>query len=339
MKTAVVTGATGFIGKAFTRYLLEKGYRVIAVVRDASHIDDEFISLGLESVEADYTEYDRLAAKIGHADIFYHFAWDGVWGKEVGNYTLQMSNVGFACEALMQAVKMGCVKFVFAGTVAELEIREYLDKNVCRPRIACVYAMAKLTAEMMCKTLASQNGISFNAGLFANTIGPGDYSRRSTNTILKKFLNREAPQFVKGEGLNDWLYIKDAVRLIEAMGENGVDMKTYYIGHTELRSLRKTIERARDIVAPGLKLDFGTIPDEFLTDYSYISTDELYRDTGCRASYSFTEAIKETAEWVMTMDQITEKTNTQNRAGGGNNYLNYIFLPSSESKVFCRKAA
>jgi len=302
MKEAVVTGATGFIGRAFTRFLLEKGYYVFAVARDASRIDNDLTNLNIKTIEADFSTYNCLAERISHADIFYHFAWEGVWGKRVGDYTLQMNNVSHACEALMQAVKMGCKKFVFAGTVSELEIREYLDKNVCRPRKACVYAAAKLTAEMMCKTLAAQNNISFNAGLFANTIGPGDYSRRSTNTILWKFLNGEVPPLVKGEGLNDWLYIKDAVRLIEAMGECGKNMKTYYIGHTELWPLRKTIERARDIVAPDLHLDFGTIEDEFLTDYSYISTNDLYLDTGCKASYSFTKAVQETAEWVKTLD-------------------------------------
>lgn len=302
MKTAVITGATGFIGQAFTKHLLEQGYCVYAVTRDISCLDKSLHEYDLRPVQSHFATYDRLAEKIGKADIFYHFAWDGVWGKNVGDYKLQMSNVSVACEALVQAVKMDCEKFVFAGTVSELEIREYLDKNVCKPRIACVYSAAKLTAEMMCKTLAVQNDISFNSGLFANTIGPGDYSRRSTNTILWKFLKGEAPPLVKGEGLNDWLYIKDAVRLIEAMGEHGKNMKTYYIGHTKLWPLRKTIEKARDIVAPGLELNFGTVPDAFLTDYSYISTEELYLDTGCRATYSFTKAIQETAEWVKTLD-------------------------------------
>jgi len=61
---------------------------------------------------------------------------------------------------------------------------------------------------MMCKTLTVQNGIDLNVGLLANTFGPGNRSRRSTNVILRKFLNGEAPMLVKGEGLNDWLYIK-----------------------------------------------------------------------------------------------------------------------------------
>lgn len=302
MKRVVVTGASGFIGQAFARYLLEKGYEVFTVMRPPLRLEHEQCAPGLRPVGAELADYDRLAEQIPAADIFYHFAWDGVWGEKAGNYALQLRNVEASCEALMQAVRMGCKKFVFAGSISELEIRAHIDKNICQPRPGNIYAAAKLAAEMMCKTLAAQNQIEISVGLFANTFGPGDRSRRSTNVILSKFLNREAPALVKGEGLNDWLYIKDAVRLIEAMGERGKDRKTYYVGHTRLWPLRKTIERARDAVAPGLKLDFGTVPDTFLTDYSYISTGELYADTGCRAEYDFEQAVRETAEWVKTLE-------------------------------------
>lgn len=302
MKKAIVTGAGGFIGRAFTNYLLEKGYEVFAVTRDPSKLENELRKPHLRTIEADLASYDRLSEKISSADIFYHFAWDGVWGEKAEDYALQIDNIKAACTTLVQAAKMSCDKFVLAGSVSELEIREHLDRNVCYPRAANLYAAAKLTAEMMCKTLAAQNGIKLNVGLFANTFGPGDRSRRSTNIILQKILNGEVPTLVKGEGLNDWLYIKDAVRLTEAMGERGKNMKTYYIGHVKLWPLRKTIERARDVIAPDLKLEFGTIPDAFLTDYSYISTDALYIDTGCKADYNFEQAICETAEWLKELE-------------------------------------
>lgn len=300
MKTAVVTGAGGFIGSALVSYLLEQGYSVVPVVHTLPKAEPK--NDNLTYVEADFASYKELSNKIPTADIFYHLAWAGAYGAGTTDFELQLENIKAACEALCQAAKMGCKKFVLAGTVAELEIMQHIDQNVCTPRGTCIYAAAKLNAELMGKVLATQNKIEFNCGLFANIIGPGDRSRRSTNTILHYFLQGKQPKLVKGEGLNDWLYIKDAVRLIEAMGEHGKNMKTYYIGHMDLWPLRKTIERARDIVAPGMELHFGELADQFLTDYSYISTTELYTDTGCKASYSFTKAIQETAEWVKTLE-------------------------------------
>ena len=307
MKKVVVTGAGGFIGRAFTDYLLDRGHEVFAVTRDPVRLACELSAPNLKTIKADLAAYGHLAEKIPAAETFYHFVWDGVWGKKAGDYEVQLQNIKAACAALEQAARMGCKKFVLAGSVSELEIREHLDRNICRPRLANIYAAAKLTAEIMCKTLAVRNQIEISVGLLANTFGPGDRSRRSTNIILGKMLNGEAPALVKGEGLNDWLYIRDAVRLLEAMGERGKNGKTYYIGHTNLWPLRKTIERARDAVAPGLKLEFGTVPDEFLTDYSYISTGELYADTGCKAEYDFEQAVRETAVWVREIFKCEEK--------------------------------
>lgn len=51
-----------------------------------------------------------------------------------------------------------------------------------------------------------------------------------------------------------------------------------------------------------IELHFGEIADEFLTDYNYISTKELLVDTGCKARYSFDQAICETADWVKSLD-------------------------------------
>lgn len=301
MIRAVVTGATGFIGRAFTEYLLGEGYCVYAVCRDRARLN-ALACERLVCVEADFDSYGALHEHIPGADIFYHFAWDGAYGPKSADYAIQLKNTKATCDALMQAVEIGCRRFILAGTVAELEIREHQAKNVCAPRGTCIYAAAKLTAEMMCKTLAVQKGIGFSCGLFANIIGPGDRSHRSANSILHRFLIGQAPELVKGDGLNDWLYIKDAVRLIRAMGERGVNMKTYYIGHRELWPLRKIITRARDAVAPGLELVFGGISDAFLTDYSFISTTALYEDTGCKAEYDFDAAIQETAAWVKTLD-------------------------------------
>lgn len=300
MKTAIVTGASGFIGGAFCKYLLQQGYRVYGVFRDVSRLN-ELITAGLIPIEAGFEQYANLSAQIPAADIFYHFAWDSPSGPKTADYAVQLANSKAACDALVQAVQIGCKKFVLAGTVAEVEILEHLDKNVCMPRGACIYAAAKLAAEMMCKTLSAQHGIEFNCGLFANIMGPGDRSRRSTNSILNQMIHGQAPKLVKGDGLNDWLYIKDAVRLIEAMGKHGINQKTYYIGHIDLWPLRKIITRARDEIAPGLELTFGALPDAFLTDYSYISTTALYEDTGCKAEYDFAKAVQETAEWVKTL--------------------------------------
>ena len=72
MKTVVVTGATGFIGGQFARYLLSHNSQVYAVVRNPKKLDFEHPNLKV--VKADFLEYQTLFEQIPHADFFYHFA-------------------------------------------------------------------------------------------------------------------------------------------------------------------------------------------------------------------------------------------------------------------------
>lgn len=297
MKKVIITGATGFIGKAFTKYLLDNGVYVYAIVRNVQKLD--VVHKNLKIVEASADKYSCLTKLINdEIDVFYHFAWAGAYGDETSDYNLQIDNIKYSMDALSEAVKLKCRKFVFIGTIAEVEVVDHIAANVCSPRAVCVYATAKLAAEMMAKTICAKNNIMFNGTLLANVFGPGDYSERSTNFILKKFLRNEAPKLVEGLAPNDWLYIKDAVRLIEAVGEKGHNMKTYYIGHNEVRPLRDIISQAKNAVNPDIELKFGELKDSFITNYSLTNVGELFVDTGIKAEYDFETSIKEHCDWL-----------------------------------------
>ena len=53
-----------------------------------------------------------------------------------------------------------------------------------KPRYANIYATSKITAEMICKTLAYQNGIEFNCGLIPTIFGEGNKSDTLINVLI-----------------------------------------------------------------------------------------------------------------------------------------------------------
>lgn len=67
--TAVIAGATGYIGKAVVRESVRQGYRTIALVRDTSKVESaqgqalykDFME-GAEVVECDVTQPEQLTA-------------------------------------------------------------------------------------------------------------------------------------------------------------------------------------------------------------------------------------------------------------------------------------
>ena len=120
MKRAVITGPTGAIGTALIAELISHGIEVEAVVRPDSRRTDNIPKSPLvHIVPCDLKELKTLHEKIEHADVFYHFGWDGTFGNSRNNAYGQLENVRYALDAVEAAAALGCTTFVGAGSQAE----------------------------------------------------------------------------------------------------------------------------------------------------------------------------------------------------------------------------
>lgn len=73
MKRALVTGASGFVGVHLVRYLLERGWDVSCVVRDATRMPGDLRSR-VEIVHADICEPEQYAFTLQGLDCVFHLA-------------------------------------------------------------------------------------------------------------------------------------------------------------------------------------------------------------------------------------------------------------------------
>ena len=300
MKTAIVTGAGGFIGGALTKLLLDEGITVYGVDISEKALARYNGKENFVPIVADFTKYDHLHEMIrGDIDVFYHFAWQGVFGDAFKDYRLQLSNAAYAVDALQEAIKIGCKKFVFAGTYNELEVTEHFDMSGQRPRYTCIYSAAKSVSEIMCKTIAANSGIEYSAGLTVMAYGENNRSMMLANVVLKQLVNGESPRLIAGNIPYDMIYIDDIARAFYAIGERGVPLRSYYVGHRTLRTFREYVTEIGQIVAPDIPLLFGAYPDDNSSrNYDKIDLEALYRDTGFECQADFKESILKTAEWV-----------------------------------------
>lgn len=303
MKTALVTGANGFIGHRLIKELSINGIKIIAVVRNIEKADIIKNIENVDIIEAEFEDYLDLDKKIKcKIDVFYHLAWDGVFGEPFKDYKLQLNNVKYACDAICGAIKLNCSKFVLVGTVNELEVKKYIDMDECSPRYTCIYGMSKLTAEMICKTIAYNKGIEFNSVMLAMVYGEGDKSNMLPKVLIRSFLKKERPKLVEGNYLYDWIYIDDVAKGLIAVGDRGKNLRSYYLGHSDLTTFKEIIKKVRDILCPELDLIFGEYPDSSLIDYSRIEIKKLEKDTGFIPLSDFKESILKTAEWIKQND-------------------------------------
>ncbi len=321
MKTAVVTGASGFIGGALARRLLEKGVYVYAVGRNKDKLDSLRAYGEGTTVVADFSQYAGLEERIpGGADVFYHCAFAGGFGPEaVRDYALQLENAKYSCDAAMSAQKMGVKRFVLASTVNTVEIRSFISREDFVPRNTCIYSTGKLAAELMGKTIAHSGGMDYAAALIAMPYGEGNLARTLPNVVMEQLCAGVRPRLIEGNVPYDLVYIDDVAGGLYAMGERGAKGRNYYIGHRQLDTFRQWIERMRDVLAPGAELGFGEYPDAPALDYGLIDMDGLYRDTGFVCTADFDESIRKTAAWLTVKRRKNEMGRTA--SGGVSRFL------------------
>lgn len=143
---ALVTGATGGLGRELTRQLLAAGYRVRATGRNSA-IGAE---LGTEFIPADLTR-DALEPLVAGIDSVFHLAaLSSPWGSRA---TFQAINVTATERLLDTARRAGCSGLVYASTpsiYAEPRDRIGLtEDSPVGPRFANAYAATKYAAERL----------------------------------------------------------------------------------------------------------------------------------------------------------------------------------------------
>lgn len=312
MNRVIITGPTGAVGMALIEYCCDKNVQVIAVVRGDSNRKDQIReSDGIAIVECSLAEMDRLPQRVRAVirrknwdedqpvDAFYHLAWDGTFGDCRNDMYLQNMNVRYALEAVDAAAELGCGIFIGAGSQAEYGRHEGKLNAEVPTLPENGYGMAKLCAGQMTRIRCEQKGIRHIWARILSVYGPYDGSKTMIMSMIKKMINGERTSCTKGEQTWDYLYSKDAARMMYLLGCYGVSGKTYCLGSGVARPLRDYIEIIRDMICPNTEIGFGDI--EYLPmQIMYLCADisELQQDTGVEIQYDFQEGIKETIEWI-----------------------------------------
>ena len=299
MNTVIISGVGGFFGSHLCDRLLSKGVKVYGIdVCEKAH--GKFNNSNYVPIVASFEDYKSLHEKISEeVDVFFHYAWaGGLLQDSFWNYELQLQNARFACDAFMEASKIGCKRFINSGTNNQIEIKQFLASKDFRPRGTCIYSAAKTALDLMCKTLATHTNTEYIGTMIPMPYGIGNKSMQLANVVMINLLKGESPKLIEGNNLYDMVYIEDIVDAFIAIAEKGVSGRTYYIGHRVLKTFREWMLEIRDIINPNVELKFGEYKDTLNLDYSHVDLDMLFNDTGFECSKDFRGQIIETCDWI-----------------------------------------
>jgi len=199
MDTALVTGASGFLGWHVARLLRERGYPVRALVRPTSRVAD----LDVETVTGDLRDPSSLEPAVAGCSVVFHVAADyRLWAKDPAE--LYRSNVDGTRNVLAAAQAAGVERVVYTSTVGCIGIPHGGIGDETTP-----VSLADMTGDYKrSKFLAEQVALEFaSAGLPVVIVNPtapiGDHDVKPTPTgkIVLDFLNGAMPAFID-TGLN-----------------------------------------------------------------------------------------------------------------------------------------
>lgn len=313
--TIAMTGATSMIGVATIKECIKQQINVIAFARsNSSNIRRIPKSEYVKIIECDLSDMGSFETQEISADVFIHFGWTFTDKEGRNSPAKQMMNVQFTLDAVYLADRLGCKKFIGAGSQAEYGTPNTMLKDDTPVNPVTPYGIAKYAAGRFAKIECEKIGMEYNWVHILSVYGEYD----NKGTLLSQLFHNAKNNISMGlsgcEQIWDYLYEDDAGAAFVAVAEKGIDGRVYNLGSGIGRPLKEYVQEVIAIMNPKYNPDFGKYPYS-PTQPMYLVADisALTEDTGWKPTVDFKEGIKE----MISMEMEKDDMNTLSIMGGG----------------------
>ena len=253
----LVTGATGFLGRAVAEELVRRKAQVHALVLH----DDPYTDLlpkEVRTVIGDVCDKSSLSDFFADADsrtCVIHCAGIVSVASRPGPRLYQV-NVGGTWKVLRQCMEHDVGKMVYVSSVHAIpeKSKDCIITEDCEFSPGLVdgdYAKSKAAATELVFD-AAERGLNASIVFPSGIIGPGDLQGGSFTSMAKSFLSGKLPFAVRGG--YDFVDVRDVARGILACSESGEPGKGYILSGCYV-----TIRRMLQLVGKAAKLKYRSI--------------------------------------------------------------------------------
>ena len=228
------------------------------------------------------------------ADVFIHFGWaftDKIGRNDVSK---QVENVQYAVDSVHLAKKLGCRKFVGAGSQAEYGTPNVMLKADTPINPLIPYGVAKFAAGRLSAMECKKEGLEYNWVRILSVYGKNDNEGTLLDQLIYNAKNNIPMGLSACEQIWDYLHEDDAGAAFVAVAEKGVDGKIYPLGRGVGRPLKEYVQDVISVANPDYKPEFGKFSYSATQPMCLVGDEsELKKDTGWKPRMEFKESVKE----------------------------------------------
>ena len=320
----LVTGGTGFTGKALVRRLIDEGHQVVALDYKEGLKTEELKEWGAEVVIGSVTDKNVVKSCMDGIEVVHHLA-AAFRELNVPDSYYEEVNVGGTKNVLEVAFERKVSKFIYCSTCG-------VHGNIDNPpggedapiQPADYYQRTKYEAEPIVNEYF-EKGMKTVIFRPAAIYGPGDPERFFM--IFKRVATGTFPMFGSGKTLYHPLYIDNLLdAFMLAMEEGKGDGQVYLIADEEFIEIEKLVRKVAEALDVDVRMPhyplapviiaghicekvckpFGITPPIFPRRVDWyrqnraFKIDKAKRDLGYRPKIAIDEGLRRTAEWYKT---------------------------------------
>jgi dihydroflavonol-4-reductase len=255
----LVTGATGFVGSAVARALLDKGH-IVRVLARANSDQRNLADLSVEITEGSLEDAPSLARAVAGCRYLFHVAADyRLWVPDPA--PMFRANVEGTRVLLRAALDAGIERVVYTSSVATLGLVPEGSADEGTPSIVDdmigPYKRSKFVAEEIVRDLVERHGIPAVIVNPSTPVGPRDRKPTPTGRLIVEAARGHMPGYVD-TGLNI-VHVDDVATGHLAAAQMGRVGERYILGgqNMSLAQILAEVARAAGTRAPRMRVPYS----------------------------------------------------------------------------------
>ncbi len=257
----LLTGATGFIGSAFTRLALSRGHEVAGLIIPTEKVPSWAPAKATQWFRGTLDQAPWSEISEFKPDVCVHTAWittPGVYLESPENERFRDVSLAF----LRRLTTLGTRHIVGLGTCIEYQITDRPLVEASTPVVpTTTYARCKNELRLALESDAASEGFSFCWGRVFYPYGPGEHPSRLCSSIIQKLARGETITLKTPHSTKDYIYIDDLAGALLTVVEKRYTGQVN-LGTGQGTSVRTLARRLADLLSKPELIGEANPPDQ-----------------------------------------------------------------------------